>query len=201
MGEEQQVEVVIVDVDPLMLRTLDIEGLLCFRCHLLEDPRVEDRSQLTRECPARGKDLEPVVTGPRSGIKAALAEGRIIGYAIFGPPALFPNLARYEFEPDEEALFLAALYAEPEAREQNLDVDLLVAVMDFAREYGFEKVQAACRDDAADEPEARNEVLAAAGFGVSEPVENLCFAEISLADWDAPDTASEAENPTGGVGV
>jgi hypothetical protein len=114
---------------------------------------------------------------------------------------LFPNLARYEFEPDEEALFLAALYAEPEAREQNLDVDLLVAVVDFARELGFEKVQAACRDDAADEPEARKEVLTAAGFGVTEPVENMCFAEISMEDWEAAEAAGEAENPPGEAGV
>jgi GNAT superfamily N-acetyltransferase len=124
------------------------------------------------------------VTGGRSGVKALLGNGRIAGYAVFGPAGSFQSIGTLPFETEDEALFIGALYVLPEAREQNFDVDLLIAVMEFARGQGFERVQAVCREEAENEPEARAEILRASGFEVTEPVEGLCLASIDLSTWD-----------------
>lgn len=187
-GEGAQPATSIIDVDSLMMRTLELEGLFCFQCPLCSDPRFGYAP--ARECRTRARDLEPLVTGSRSGVKAVLSGGRIAGYAVFGPAEDFPNSAGLPFETDEDALLVAALYAAPDAREENLDIDLLVAVMEFARAQGYERVQVLCRDDGDDEPEARAEILRAAGFEITEPVEGLSLASIDLSTWDEQGAAS-----------
>lgn len=181
----------IIDLDRLMLGTLELESMLCFHCPLLEHPYRPDVDYPAFDNPVRAADLGPVVAGTRSGIKAVVVDGRIPAYAVFAPPALFPNVGQLPFDVDEDALLVGALYAVPEAREENLDVDLLVAVMDFARGHGFAKVQVLCREDSPGRPEARAGILRAAGFAVTEPVAGLCLAETTVAAWDKSESGGE----------
>ncbi len=177
--------VLIVDVDRLMARTLELEGLLCFHCPLLEPTGPAGRGRDAFECPIRADDLEPVISGRRSGVKAMVVNGQIPAYTVFGPPSAFRNADGLPFGLDPDALLVAALFAIPQAREENYDVDLLVAVMDFAREHDYGKVQVLCRQQHAGEPEARAEILRAAGFDVAEPVDGLCLAETTVEAWDS----------------
>ncbi|GEM_PF-6452601 len=169
----------IIDVDANMIEMLDLEGVLCFRCPLLNEYHVQPES------------LFPFIEDEKSGIKAAVNKNKILGYAVFGRPEMFPNLNRLPFPTREDALLIAALYATPEARKGNVDVDLLVAVMDFAGENDFEVVQAVCRSEVNLEPEGRTRVFRAAGFTVSEPVEGLCFAETTVKAWDGAEKGHE----------
>lgn len=187
-GEREQAGVSIIDVDSLVLNTLELEELFCFQCPLCSDPRFGYAP--ARECRTRARDLEELAAGPRSGVKAALAGGRVVGYAVFGPADRFPNAQGLPFEFEEDALVVGALYVVPDAREQNTDVDLLVAVMEFAREKGYDRVQVLCREDGENEPEARAEILRAAGFEITEPFEELCLASIDLPTWDEQGEAS-----------
>ncbi len=179
----------IVAVDGLMIRTLELKGLLCFRCLLLEDPRLPEPGP--GECQARTEDFLLLVTGEKSGIRIAVGGEQILGYAMFGRPGLFRYLDRLPFEMKQDALLIAALYATPDARADNVDVDLLVAVMDFAREKGFEVVQAVCRPESGLKPEGRAELFQAAGFEVSEPVHGLCLAETAIEAWDQAEKESD----------
>jgi len=174
----------VIEVDQSMARTLELRGLLCFHCPLLEDPRFSYRDRTTGECRVRYRDLEPVLAGPRSGIRAVIITGQIAAYAVFGPPDAFRNVEALPFAVDGSALLVAALYVIPQARADNLDVDLLMAVMDFARARDFPAVQVVCRRAAGDEPEGRAEMLEAAGFEVSEPIDGLCLAGMTVAAWD-----------------
>jgi hypothetical protein len=191
MAEPETPAVPIIDLDRLMVGTLELEDMLCFHCPLLERPYRPDADYPAFDNPVRATDLGPVVAGIRSGIKAAVVGGRIPAYAVFAPPGLFSNVEQLPFEVDEDALLVGALYAVPEAREENLDVDLLVAVMDFARAHGFAKVQVLCREGDFDRPEARAEVLRAAGFTVTGAGEGLCLAETTVAAWDESEANGE----------
>lgn len=176
----------ILTVDNLMARSLEIEGRLCFHCPLLEDPRIADRAG-AGECRVRYRDLAPVLAGRRSGIRAVVINGQLPAYAVFGPPAVFRNAPDLPFELDEDALLVAALHALPEAREDALDVDLLIDAVAFARLNGFERVQVLSRDND-DGPEARTEIVTAAGFTVSEPVDGLRLGTLKVSDWEEPET-------------
>jgi hypothetical protein len=179
----------ISDIDADGVEMLDLEGLLGFHCDLLEDPNLPDPAP--GQCRVRARDLLPVVTDRRSGIKVATRDGRILAYAIFGQPRLFRNIGDLDLEVEQQALLIAALYATPEAREDNIDVDLLIAVMDFARERDYSTVQALCRAETPTDAEARPEMLRAAGFALSEAVKGLCLAETTIERWDAGDGEQE----------
>lgn len=172
----------IVDVDALMLRTLELEGLLGFHCRLLERHPAPD--SVVGECFIRSDELLPLVHDPRSGIKAIVTNGSIAGYAVFGRPELFPSLAELGIEVDEDALFIGALYIVPDAREEKLDVDLLVAVMEFARAQGYDTVAAVCSLEEGTDPEPMAGLLAAAGFQVAEGIDGECLATTTLKAWD-----------------
>ncbi|MFO7639289.1 MAG: hypothetical protein R6X14_08395 [bacterium] len=159
-------ETVVVRVDNLLARALELDGRLSFHCPLLEDPRLARAGAGTG---SRYRDLAPVLTNPRAGVLAAVRDGRTLAYAVFGPPSAFRRASELPFVLDEDALLIAALYAAPEAREDNLDVDLLLVVLEFAREQGYASVQALGRDDPDVGPEARVEMLAATGFQLSGP--------------------------------
>ncbi|UCG42374.1 MAG: hypothetical protein JSU73_10945 [candidate division WOR-3 bacterium] len=182
---------VISDVDADGIEQLDLEDKLCFRCRLLEDPRRPRPSP--GECLVRAADLLPLVRDSRSGIKVVTRSGRILAYAVFGRAKLFRNLADSGLPAAEDALLIGALFANDEARDENLDIDLLVAVMDFAREHGYEIVQAVCRADDEEENEfARQAMLSAAGFDIGDPVGDFCLAQIGVEQWDSPsDTEAE----------
>ncbi|HDQ99936.1 MAG TPA: hypothetical protein ENN51_06605 [candidate division WOR-3 bacterium] len=177
----------IVPVDGLLARTLELDGQLCFRCPLLEDPRTAPDP----ECPVHFRDLAPVLQGPRSGVLASVTGGRTVAYAVFGPPAVFRNAPDLPFELDDDALLIAALYAIPEARDDNTDVDLLIAVIRFAAEQGFTRLQAVCRDDPAESPEPRTAVIRAAGFELTEPERGLRLGTLTVSSWGAPAKPTE----------
>ncbi|MFO7676424.1 MAG: hypothetical protein R6X12_08940 [bacterium] len=176
-------ETPVVVVDSLMARSLELEGLLCFHCPLLEDPRFGPGG--AGECRVRYRDLAPVLGNPRAGIRAVVVNGQIPAYAVFGPPAAFRNAPDLPFELDDDALLVAALHAIPEARAENTDIDLLIEVVEFARAKGFSRVQALCRDTPGAGPEARTEIVTAAGFEVTEPEAGLRLGTIEVADWFA----------------
>jgi len=176
---------VISDVDADGVEQLDLEDRLCFRCRLLEDPRRPGPS--TGECPVPTAGLMRLVRDGRSGIKVVTRLGRILAYSVFGRAVLFPGLAESGLPADEDALIVGALFANSEAKDENLDIDLLVAVMDFAREHDYETVQVVCRADDDEESEAaRQAMLSAAGFDNSDPVNGLCLAQIGIEQWDSP---------------
>ncbi len=182
---------VISDVDADGIEQLDLEDRLCFRCRLLEDPRRPKPS--TGECLVRAADLLALVKDSRSGIKVITRLGRILAYSVFGRAGLFRGLADSGLTGDEDALIIGALFATSEVQDENLDIDLLVAVMDFAREHDYQLVQAVCRADDEEESEvARQAMLSAAGFDISDPVEDLCLAQITVEQWDNP-SEPEAE--------
>lgn len=183
-----------------MARTLELEGRLGFRCPLLEDPRMI-RAESMFEPGISYRELAPVLNHPRAGVMAAVSNGRTLSYAVFGPPAVFRRAPELPFELDEDALLIAALYAGPEARPDNLDVDLLLAVLGFARAQGYARVQVLCRSDSATGParaqaggpEARAEIIAAAGFEIADPLpgplpdsmRGLRLGSIAISDWEA----------------
>jgi hypothetical protein len=181
----------IADLDADSLGALELTGLLCFRCPLLEDPRLPATESGT--CRTRVEDLKPIAADPRSGIKAAVVKEKIVGYSVFGRPALFRNIASLPFEVDPSALLVAALYATPEALEENIDVDLLVAVMDFAREQEYRDVAVVCRTRDDDSPEARAPMLGAAGFSLTEETNGLCLAQTTVEQWDSGGDEAEEE--------
>jgi len=184
MGEDRQVEVVILEVDRLMLRTLEMEGLLCFQCPQVEDLSLPEPGFAS--CRIRARDLEPLVDDPRSGLMAAFRQGCIVGYAVYGRPALYRNLDALRFEFDDDALLVGALYANDDALRDNVDVDLLIAVMGFAAARDYETVQVLCRTGGQG-VEARAEMVGASGFELTETVDGLCLAEIAVKDWDEAD--------------
>lgn len=180
---------VISDVDADGIEQLDLEDRLCFRCRLLEDPHPQKPS--AGEYLVRAADLLALVRDSRSGIKVVTRLGRILAYSVFGRARLFRGLADSGLPADEDALIIGALFATGEVQDENLDIDLLVAVMNFAREHDYQLVQAACRADDEEESEvARQAMLSAAGFDISDPVEGLCLAQITVEQWD---NQSEAE--------
>jgi hypothetical protein len=184
--------IAISDVDADGVEQLDLEERLCFRCRLLEDPRLPKPS--AGECPVRAADLLALVRDSRSGIKVVIRLGRILAYAVFGRAGLFRGLADSGLSADEDALIIGALFATSEARDENLDIDLLVAVMGFARERDYEVVQAVCRADDDEESEfARQAMLSAAGFDISDPVGDLCLAQTTVEQWDNP-SETDAED-------
>ena len=175
-------KVQVVRVDRLMLLTLELEGLLCFRCPVLGKPGIGALDG--GECPLRARDLLSVATDAKSGIVAAISGGRIVGYAVFGRPGVFPRLGESPFEVAEDALVVAALYVTPEMLQQSVDADLLIAVMDFAREKSFARVQVLCRAGPGSEPLASAQLLGAAGFELSQDQGGRCFAETTVEAWD-----------------
>ena len=189
MRDMSQATPLIVMVDGLMARSLEFDGQLCFRCPLLEDPRARPGP----DCPVRFHDLAPVFFGPRSGVLATVGDGRTTAYAVFGPPAVFRNAPDLPFELDDDALLIAALYAEPASRADNADVDLLIAVIRFAAERGFERVQAVCRDDPEAGPEPRTAIIRAAGFEVTEPDRGLRLGTLEVGSWGAGRTETTEE--------
>jgi len=195
MASDSDKPVELVAVDRMMLRTLELEGLICFRCPLLD--RRPGGAFDTGECRLKARDLLPVVSDERSGILAAVSNRQVVGYAVFGRPELFPRLKQLPFEAADDALLIAALYAVPKARERNVEADLLVRVMDFARENGFEKVQALCRAEPDNEPEARAELLSDAGFELTGEAAGLCMAETTLERWDQPEHEDSDEHQPG----
>jgi hypothetical protein len=183
---------VISDVDADGIGQLDLEDRLCFRCRLLEDPRPQKPP--AGEYLVRAADLLALVKDSRSGIKVVTRLGRILAYSVFGRSGLFRGLADSGLPADEDALIIGALFATSEVQDENLDIDLLVAVMDFAREHDYQLVQAVCRADDEEESEvARQAMLSAAGFDISDPVEGLCLAQITVEQWDNPSEAEAEE--------
>lgn len=178
-------------VDRLVLQAMELEGLLCFRCPLLRE--VEE--EFGEVCGVSVRDLAPVVDDSRSGIRVAVSGRQIVGYAIFGRPGLFPGLAELPLEVADDALLIAALYVTREAEEQNVDADLLVAVMDFAREQGYQRVQAVCREEQDEELSVRVGLVAEAGFELSMTESGLCLAETTLERLDGQETETRASGP------
>lgn len=185
-SEKTRPPVVILDLDPEMVELLEFEDRLCFHCRPLENPGLPDPG--LGACKVRSRDLLPLVRDTRSGIKVATRGGRIVGYAVFGRPELFPYLDGLELPVQESALFIGALYVLPDEIEENTDVDLLIAVMDWARTREYGVVQALCRTGGETEPEARTEMLAAAGFELTEARNGTCLAETTLDAWDRGET-------------
>jgi len=189
-------DVAIVDLDRDGLARMALEGPWCLRCPLCE--RHAGRAG-TGECSTSPADIERIVRDGRSGVKLALQGGRIVGYAVFGRPALFPGVGRQRLEVDEDSLFIGALYATPAAREQNVHADLLIAVMNSARGHGYDTVTAACRGDESEEPEARVDLLVAGGFELDEADRGLGTGTVALQEWDRPE-AGEARQDDGALG-
>ena len=177
-----------------MLATLELEGLICFHCPLLEGSSTGEFD--AGECSPSANDLLPVVSDAKSGIKLAILEKQIVGYAVFGRPEVFPKLEEMDFEPEEGTLVVAALYVTDQALEQNVDADLLIAVMDFAREKEFKHVQVLCREENDPQPLARAELLSAAGFELTQVEDGPCFAQTTVEAWDRPDNDSPGQSLT-----
>jgi hypothetical protein len=182
-------DVQVVDLDGDSLARMWLENELCIHCPLLEAEGLP--GALPGECTTRPQDVEPLLRDRRSGVKLALADGKLVGYAVFGRPRLFRNAARLPFAVNEDALLVAALYAFPRAGVENLEAGLLAAVMDFAREHDYGVVQAVCRQDGA-EPVGMADLFSAAGFAVSDTRNGMCVAETAVEEWfEAVESADE----------
>jgi hypothetical protein len=105
---------------------------------------------------------------------------------------LFRNLHRLPFNVEEAALLIAALYVVPNPGIDSLDSGILFSVMDFAREQGYDVVQAVCRTEESDRPEPPAQLLGAAGFEMSEAFDGLCLAQSTVTAWD--ESAEDAED-------
>jgi hypothetical protein len=182
-------ETKIVDLDTDSLTMMSLNGRLCFNCPLLEGPG-ESLAE-SNWCQVSSESLQRLVRDERSGVKLALHAERVVGYGIFGRPALFPNLDRLGFEVDGDSLLVAALYATPMAEAAGVDVNLLIEIMGFAREQGYATVQAVCRPEGVEGPEGASQLFAAAGFEVSDPVKDRCLAQVAVEDWAEADDDSE----------
>jgi hypothetical protein len=184
----------IVDLDLDSLARMGLEGQVCVHVPLLEDEILPGFA--AGECRMRAQDLEPLVRDELSGVKLAVKDGNVAGYAVFGRPGLFRYLERLPFEVDESALLVAAFFVFPGTGEEQLDAELLVDVMEFARGRGYRMVQAVCRagDAAADGPEGDLRFFAAAGFAASEPVRGLCLAQVTLDEWDKEEDEEALDN-------
>jgi L-amino acid N-acyltransferase YncA len=184
----------IVDLTLDDMALLALEGRLCFHCPLLEDER---RSGVAGgECATRPEPLRRLVADARSGVKVAVQDGQVVGYAVFGRPELFPNRTCVPFELDDTGLLVAALYASDPAAQAGVDVGLLLEIMDFAGAAGYETVQAVCRVSDHPGPEGQARLFETAGFTLTEPVRGLVLASISLDDWNELQQAGSAR--TGG---
>ena len=175
-------EVSIVDLDPDSLAMMSLNGRVCFNCPLLENPGAPASGPSW--CRVSSEDLLRLVRDERSGVKMALHEKRIVGYAVFGRPALFRNLDLLPVQVDSDALLIGALYATPMAEAAGVDADLLVEIMGFARDSGYEVVQAACRPDDTEGPEGPSRLFSAAGFEVSDTVNGRCLARTTVEEWN-----------------
>lgn len=191
MTAPDQSEVSIVDLDVDSLTMMSLDGRLCFHCPLLESPG----ESLTGPswCRVSSESLQRMVRDERSGVKLALHADRIVGYGIFGRPVLFTHVDHLPFEVDNGGLLIAALYVTPMAEAAGVDVDLLIEIMGFAREQGYQVVQAVCRPDGVDGPEGAAQLFSAAGFEVSGPVNDKCLARVLVDDWEEPDYESADE--------
>ncbi|MEO0078351.1 MAG: GNAT family N-acetyltransferase [candidate division WOR-3 bacterium] len=182
----------IVDLDLDGLALLVLENRLCFVCSLLEDERRSDFAGV--ECHVRPEALRRLVADERSGVKVAVQDGRVVGYAVFGRPELFPGRTRLPFELDDTDLLIAALYVIEPAEQAGVDVELLLEIMDFARETGYDSVQAVCRTDDRPGPEGPVRLFEAAGFRLTEPIDGLARAEIGLEEWADRQETGEDES-------
>ncbi len=196
MSYVQGMHIADLDLDGLAL--LVLENRLCFVCSLLEDERRSDFAGV--ECQVRPEALRRLVADERSGVKVAVQDGRVVGYAVFGRPELFPSRTRLGFEFDDTGLLIAALYVTEPARQAGVDVMLLLEIMDFAIEAGYEIVQAVCRTDDRSGPEGPIRLFEAAGFRLTEPANGLAKAEISLEEWaERQETDDEESGPNSDI--
>lgn len=175
-------EVVIIDLNSESLSRLALTGPWCLRCPLCEH---QERQGFSAECLTSPADIEPIVRDSRSGVKLAIRQSNVVGYAIFGQPALFPGIARAKLAVDPDSLFLAALSTTASASEQNVHADLLIEVMNFARDHGYTRVVAAFRTDDPMSAEPSPELLAAGGFTLGETgYAGIGLASITMEEWD-----------------
>jgi len=179
----------IADLDLDSLALLALDGRLCFHCPLLEGERLSDFAG--GECCVQPEVLRRLVADTRSGVKVAVKDGQVVGYAMFGRPGFFPNRTRLPFPFDDSGLLIAALYVTETAEQAGVDVGLLLEIMDFAGEAGYEAVQAVCRADNRSSTEGPVRLFAAAGFRLTEPVNGLAMAQIGLEEWDELQQAGE----------
>ncbi len=182
----------IVDLDLDGLALLALEGRLCFHCPLLEDERLSEFAG--GECGVQPEVLRRLVADSRSGVKVAVQDGQVVGYAVFGPLEFFPNRTRLPFLFDDSGLLIAALYVTEAAEQVDVDVGLLLEIMDFAGEAGYQTVQAVCRTDGRSGPEGPMRLFEAAGFSLTEPVNGLAMAQIGLDEWAELQQAGEEES-------
>lgn len=77
-----------------------------------------------------------------SPAKGVRAHDRLVGYALYGPAEQFPRARRLGRPPSEDALLLAALWVEPDARGQHLATALLQGVLRECHRAGRRAVEA-----------------------------------------------------------
>jgi hypothetical protein len=165
---------------------------VCIHCPLLEDQGLP--GFLESECRVRPEDLEPLLRDPKSGVKLAVAQGRLVGYTVFGQPRLFRNVGKLALPVDDDALLIAALYVVPDVEEEDFDIALLMDVMDFAQTQGYETVQAVCRDKDKAGPVGESSLFTAAGFEMLEGPGGACLAQTTLAAWRESFEAGEQDS-------
>lgn len=74
--------------------------------------------------------------------KAAYVDDRLVGYAMFAPPAHFPQVRGLGHAPSEDALLLAALWVDPDQRDAGLARLLLQSVLRETHRRGARALEA-----------------------------------------------------------
>lgn len=74
--------------------------------------------------------------------KVAYADGRAVGYALYGMPESFPGATAFPARISKDALFLATLYVEVEGRDGGIGKSLVQAALKDAKARGKRALEA-----------------------------------------------------------
>jgi GNAT superfamily N-acetyltransferase len=129
-------------IGELTLETLRDLPLRCRSCVFWELSPL-DRAMAVESDPEFEKEVWCSTVTLQHGTcgKVVIVDGRLVGYALSGPPEAFPRAAAFPARVSKDAWFLATAYVAPEAAGQGVGKALVQAVLRDAKERGKRAVE------------------------------------------------------------
>ena len=124
-------------VDELTLETLRDIPLRCRACVFWELSPLE-RAMAVEADPEFEKEVwtSSICLQQGTAGKVARVDGRIVGFALAGPPEEFPRSESFPARVSKDAWFLATVHVLPEAVHRGLGKAMVQAVLRDAKEHG-----------------------------------------------------------------
>jgi len=124
-------------VDELTLETLRDIPLRCRACVFWELSPLE-RALAVEADPEFEKEVwtSSICLQQGSAGKVAKVDGRVVGFALAGPPEEFPRSESFPARVSKDAWFLATVHVLPEVERRGLGKAMVQAVLRDAKEHG-----------------------------------------------------------------